>query len=484
MNTYSNPAQRPAEFLRRPLGLCLVGLFLTPLAGAAPLAIAPASQESPLEREAEAFRELRRALLAHAQDPERASEEGLARQLAALGEPLIPVVFDLLLGSEEPPAWQRRVTAGATPQPEDVLPEDALPIGPLEQRILMEILAQLPEPQVLPAIRARMEGADIGTRRVLALVLGRLGSAGGLTALLELLQGIAPEHVSRAFVHQPFEAALSELLCVRPQLHANLRAALLTIDNAYWPPLIRGVAQARRTQGFDLIAGLLGREEELDDLLLEGLAELAADERIDAPEQTLDWLGPYLEDPLWSRRHACLRIFGAGGGVRAAQVLVGGLADEHALVRHGALRALQEISGRRFGAEEGERWTAWLAQEQSWQEGEGETLRPALAENDPARLQAVLAALELHPLAITPWTADLGRALGRSEEPGLRRALVATLARSRSSTALVLLVGALGDEHAAVALAARNALRDRVGFDLGPELSAWELWLWSGEGRP
>lgn len=442
----------------------------------------PPVQQSGAEREAEAFRELRRRLLAHAQAPERASEEGLARQLAGLGEALIPVALDLLLGAEDAPAWQRRVADQAGPQPEDTLPADQLPLGPLEHRILLRTLAQLPEERVLAAVRARLSGADLGTRRVLAQVLGRIETPGGLSTLIDVLEGIAAEHVGRVFVHQPFEAALADLLVARPALHGHLRARLLVLDGAYWPPLVRAVVQARRSAGFEVLAGLLGREERLDDLLLAGLAELAFDVRVDVEDRTLDWLAPFLTDPSWSRRHACVRIFGSGGGIHASELLVGFLGDEHPLVRHAALQLLQSLSGRRFTLEEPERWHAWLDQEQAWARGDGAAARGALLSGDDSQVLAAVAALELHPVWITTWTADLGRALAQAEGPPARRALVTTLARSRVSQALVLLVGALGDEDRGVSSAARAALRDRLGFDLGASVGEWERWLWSGEG--
>ncbi len=479
MNQRPIPARRPADPVRRPLALLALA---TILCGGPAATAGPGAQQSGVEREADAFRELRRRLLAHAQAPERASEEGLARQLAGLGEELIPVALDLLLGSEEPPAWQLRVAELAGPEAEDALPADALPLGPLEQRILLRTLAQLPEERVLSAVRARLAGADIGSRRVLAQVLGRIETPGGLATLIDVLEGIAPEHVARVFVHEPFEAALTDLLVARPALHANLRARLLALDGAYWPPLVRAVVQARRSAGFELLAGLLGREERLDDLLLTGLAELAFDVRVDVEDRTLDWLAPFLSDPSWSRRHACVRIFGSGGGIHAAELLAGFLGDEHPLVRHAALQLLQSVSGRRFTVEERGRWEAWIEQERTWAEGEGSAARAALLSGEDAQVLAALTALELHPIWITTWTADLGRALARSEGPAVRRALVTTLARSRVSQALALLVGALADEDRGVSAAARAALRDRLGFDLGASVTEWERWLWSGEG--
>ena len=484
--------EQPAAQSRRLPSLLLAAVFLgapTQLAVAAPTtapAFAQLEGVDAVSQQASAFRELRRRLLAHAAKPEGVSERGLARQLSNLGEPLVPVVFDLLLGSDEPPPWQQRVAAEAEAEPvgEDELPFDALPIGPLEQRVLMHVLGSLPEDVVLKAVRARLdENTDVGTRRVLALALGHLRTPGGLAALFDVMQGIPTEHMSRAFVYRPFEDAFVELLQTTPALHTNLRAKLVLTDAAYWPPLVRGVARARKPQGLDLLAGLLGREGGSDDLLLQGLAEMAVDPRLEVGGRVFAWLTPYLEDPTWSRRHASALILSARGGLDAVEVLIGLLGDEHAVVRHTALQALQSASGRRFAAEERDRWKAWLEAEATWQAEELDELGYALRSQESAEVLAALAQLELHPSAITASTADLGRVVSGAQSPGARAQACTTLARSRSVAALEILVSALEDREPAVAAAARASLRRLTGLDLGAERGAWDTWILGGVSR-
>lgn len=401
-----------------------------------------------------------RSVLQRTEGATTCREDVLVRRLTALGPESASTLFGLvtgtsveeLLGDSEADAW--------------LCPPDR--VGALA----LETLANLPEVPVREAVRAYASAHPERGVRVAAFdVLGRQASAAGIPFYFELMSASADELEMRS-VRAPAVEALAAILRTDAKASHALEAPLLAAPLDQQRLVCEALAASGRAEACGLLPKLVGRDPELDLVVLEGLAAFAERFPWRVSESTLALLRACLDHADPRLRAAGARALGRARDVKAVPPLVARLGDDDPDTAHTALWALRELTGQSLLTTR-EAWRAWLEGERTWWNDQGKAEADRLAEGDTAKLATALRDAQKHPLARAPIVDALLGALN-GLAPEAKELACASLAQFGARRAVPALVELLSDDEPGVRAAAWNALRKLTGEDLPAEPQLWE----------
>jgi len=220
------------------------------------------------------------------------------------------------------------------------------------------------------------------------------------------------------------------------------------------------------------LAALLGRQPELDPLIL---SEIAGRERSSNPLDDED-LRTAVRSLLGSSDAMVLasaaRASGILGDERAVEELVRIVAHDHSTVARNAADALWNITALGFGVDP-ERWARWYEEELDWWQQRSPEVLFALETAEGVEFtRAIVQGLERR-LYRDRIAASLVLRL-RDEDPDRVRLSCAALAQLGGGIALGELVECLDSTDEGVRKAAHSALIRLTGRDLPPRRSAWD----------
>jgi HEAT repeat protein len=393
------------------------------------------------------------------------TEADVVRQLVALGGDALPALFALHAGEE-----------GVLPDEEDasVWWGAADQLGALATRAL----AGLPTAQVVAHLEERLAvDPSKETRLGAARALGALRSCAAVAPLLHIVASFDDLSLSYHSVYAPLEEGLADALVGDPASWKALRASLVSLSDVAARVVVRAVVRVDRPQAIPLLTDLLGRDRELDLVVLPELAEL---------ESRFPWRSPArshgsLAD-LARSSDAELRRIGAllASPARASEevdLLIELLPDDDSRVRRAARASLERLTGVRLG-DAPEAWSAWLERELDWRVREGAELFERLEAGEPGAVTAALRRLARHPLFRAEIAARLVDLLDDELDPIAAVVACGGLAQVQARTAVPELVLALEHSDPRVSAAAWAALKALTGVDLPQESQAWDAFAW------
>ncbi len=401
-----------------------------------------------------------RSVLQRSEGASACREDVLVRRLTALGAETAPVLFVLvsgegledLLGESGPEAWlcsPERVGA-----------------------LALETLANLPEVPVRTTLRAQTSARPERTVRVAALsVLGRQGTAGGIPLFLELLAESGDEIEMRA-LRAPATEALAAILRSDAQAVNTLEKPLLAAPLALQRLVCEALTASGRAEACGLLQKLVGKDLELDLLVLEGLGRFAERFPWRMNENTGALLRACLEHSNPSLRAAGARALGRARDTKALAALIASLDDGDEDTVRASQWALRECTGQ-TRLVQAQDWRAWLEAERGWWRDTGKAQTDSLAQGDTTRLSQTLREAQKHPLARHAMVDALLQALD-DLEPGAKQLACASLAQLGARQAVPSLIELLFESDPLVRAAAWNALCRLTGESLPAEPRLWE----------
>jgi len=386
----------------------------------------------------------------------------LRQRVVACGSGAIPIICGVLCGEIALP----QVTADEVPQP--VHPKALA----LRYGILRDSLHGLDAAAVVDHLALR-GGADatLEMRLVCARLLGPIEHDRALDVLLELSEGIESIHLKRAYVRSAFEGALAQQLARvqddQDQLHRLDRKC-----GFEQRALLVRAAGSTSTQGaIRYLASLIGRDEDLDRLVVREVARIAAAQDVVLDAFHLTGLRQLIFSADPELRRLATAALGALGDVDSFELLTGFLDSSDPIEQGTARRSLQDISGVDLGAES-KSWTSWYEAEQTWWDKQARNELDRLRSVDPREIHAAMAALVRHPLFRDSISDELGP-LASHEDSVVASSACRALARLRSPAAIPWLIEVLADDDEARRKHAADVLRGLTGLDLPPDHQAW-----------
>jgi HEAT repeat protein len=238
--------------------------------------------------------------------------------------------------------------------------------------------------------------------------------------------------------------------------YATIRTLLREVPSTIRYHLAWALADSGSAAALGVLTAQLGAHPDEDSSLLDGIARLAATVELPVDECIPQTVRLYLdcEDPSCAR--AAAQALGGMQDCDSISDLIQALPHPHPDVALAALNALHEITGADL-LPDPERWTSWLAQEQAWFETDAPRLGDDLADSDPLRVMAAVAAMAAHPRYRFEIAARFQRVLPGAD-PEILTAACAALRELGAQSAVPFLEDCLVHPAAEVAAAAEEAL--------------------------
>jgi len=370
----------------------------------------------------------------------------LAARLRPLGLGAVPSAFGLL-------------DSAVLPGPEE------RPLDPLQTEAIQLYLASFGRAGVIGELERRWADSAKPLTPTLA-VFARVAEGDDVGLLMDHVERRPPQGITE---RRAFEHAFTAVA-------ARAEAALTEYERLLiWTPkeqacdLVRALsAVGRGEEALELFAGLLGRREELDRVLLQAIGAIGPGVPRPADERSLERVRGFLSERESSDvRVAAIRAAGSLDDFEVVPELIAWLEHEEEPIREASSGALELIACRRFGLDPA-RWSTWLAAEGSWYRESLPDLIRELDSGDPASVGRALNDIcqrtyRRHELAL-----EVTRLL-EDPVPDTRREACLALERLGSPASVEALVPLLEDPDLAVAEAARSALHRITGSEVSPE---------------
>lgn len=380
-------------------------------------------------------------------EPSEAQE--LARRLAALGPAAAAPLLRALGGSAE-----------------------REPLGAALRDSALEALELLPRSAVLEALDAHVGPEASRALRCAALeVVGRTGQRSEVAWLARF--AAPPEACAEREldVECAFEAAVANWLARNLESADLLAAELPDVPPSLWLALSRALGAALAPARMESLAGLLGRAPGADGLILAEIERLAALAPSAVQRQVRPAVRPLLddEDPLVCI--AACRSVRALEDPEAVAALIRLLDAEEDAVRGAALDTLRALTRQPFAGEQ-EVWSAWYSAELGWWQGAAQRHLTALRMGLKLEIAPALLGLARGVLFREEIAPALFAFLHHADRDVARLA-ASVLGSLGSRLAIPDLAEVLASRDPAVASAARKALRQIAGRDLGSAPDDW-----------
>ena len=388
---------------------------------------------------------------------ERTTDD-LVERLLARGAVDVPAIFETLrLGSLD------------AAQPEAGAHEVSL--SELQQRALLDALKRMPQSwRALFQEFSHSESAR--PERAAALrVIGEIGAASDVSLMLDLARTAPALADSGESVDPQFQSSVEKLLGRDVHAFGQFETLFFAADAPLRPLLVQAISNAGTLAAVEVLAHLLGKDGELDVILMTGISHTAAslaapfDARIE--ESVRNCLTASSENLV---REAALAV-GKLEDADALPMLVTLLSHSNRGVRENALWSLKKISGLCFAANE-KAWSAWLKVEQNWWRESAPALFSRLETAKRPEALAIVQEVARRRYPRHPLAAELSRALSHPDNE-VRRLTCVALGEFRSRTAVPALLVCLDDADPDVRIEAGRALHAVTGEDLPPVRAAW-----------
>ncbi len=381
-----------------------------------------------------------------------ASQSDQLARLLELGEPAIPACFARLAGlSIEGDSVAEGIdsTTGGPSEP------------PPDHQLLLHALRSFPESAVDEFLRGAIALApELRDTLAIMRVSGELGRAASLALLQSAMAGLDPRFHGHPVVAGTLRNALAAILAGDRTARGDLERFLLALPPAFATCTIEAIRAADRDLASALSARLLGRQPELDRVLLEDLERHPPQRARDgfAMAEVLRKLSASETAAVHRASSYSLRRF---ADVLSARALIVRLGDTDERVRKVAHRSLLEMSGVALGNSTKE-WLDWVNAEVSWLAGPGSEWVGALDSDNVAEVLQALGSLARKKIHADVFAAPIGAVL-RHRKLELRLAACEALARLGTLACREELATVLDDRDPQVAaLAARLLGRSGV----------------------
>ncbi len=231
---------------------------------------------------------------------------------------------------------------------------------------------------------------DQGARVVAWVKLGSHGTAFSLPHVLRLMAENEPKE------KRPAERALTSILrrSESDEAYATVREFLRDVDERVLFRVVSCVASAGSRLSLPLLADQLGRTEDLDLVVVSGMARLpikAEDESI------VEKLRSLLASSNTNLRRECALALGIFKVASSVQTLIDLLADPDRGVKSNAHWSLCSISGLALPPDP-HAWQVWFRQEQAWWKTEGKRFVELLESGAEGEVLGAIAMLAMRPL--------------------------------------------------------------------------------------
>jgi hypothetical protein len=357
------------------------------------------------------------------------AREQAARELQELGTPLLSAVLERIAST--PPTGDRSA----------------------EQRVMLQAFASFSFSQTRPVLGRAVEGATVEVREFILAFLAESGSARDLD-LVDQMACITeiPTRLEVSLSHtlvRVLQRDRAAFIGLAPRIHelpARLRA-----------PYVRAVGAAGTPEGMDVLFELLDAHEDLEEVLLDAIAELAEATGPILGDYRLFQLRKHLDPFFGDVRPQTLRAIGYLEDFESAAELIAFLEGDQLALRAAALDALRTMSGLSFGSDP-QRWAAWYDAELRWWRERGHEVLGLALSDDPAEMIGALSEMLGHRLHKSRLLEPLGRLLSH-HDPRIRRLACIGLSQFGSLQPVVPLRDCLDDVDEGVRAEARRALR-------------------------
>lgn len=403
-----------------------------------------------------------RALLAPPVSETPPDEVALVNAIVRIGPPALDVCVGMLCGEIAPPEFAVNTPDG------DIHP--AAIEG--RERFLRTAIGRFDSSRRLECFARLGTGASLDVRLVLIGLLGETMHSRAADEILRLTEGVEEIHLHRDYVTRVIETSLAARFVSSPLTMGELRPKLQNAPIALAVVAARAVARVESAPAAQLLGELLGRDGDLDAVLLRGLAGLARSGRVTIDDSALERARRTLDG---EHREAICRaaeLLGIVGDERDAARLVELLSAGDVIVTRAARTALTVLVGTDLGAHQ-EAWDAWLRGETDWIESELETTLSDFGSDSPSEALDALRAFVRHRLAWRAGSARLAEVLASTADDAVSASLVEAIVTTGARSAIPVLIDELEHEDEARRARAQSALKGLTGLDLGPERFAW-----------
>jgi len=315
---------------------------------------------------------------------------------------------------------------------------------------------------LVPYLARVARGADPDLRAGTVRWIGAHGRAVDVAALLSIGESVPSVGLG---------AALSALIERDPAALDEMRGRLFRLDTPTLRAAVQAIGGSGRSRALELLVDVLGREPDLDGVVLGEIGRLGAVARPAAAREAARRVRPLIEAGHPGLARAALNALGRLGDPGPVGDMIDMLDSVDRGLARTAYAGLRELTGLRLRDAAGP-WRAWYDEQVRWADRELAATLDALRDGPVAVAFDALRELELHPLERHAIAREVALLL-EHPEPTLRAQAARTLRRLGSRAATPALIDALADEDATTRESARAALAELLGGDLGPDEDAW-----------
>ncbi len=303
----------------------------------------------------------------------------ISASIVRLGSGAIPAITGILLGEITEPVELTDVHPRAID---------------LRREILIASLRGFPAGEVIDHLKA---STALDAQLVAVQVLGEIGGAKALEAVLAIAGGIEPIHWMRTYVQVPIEDSLTALLSREPRLMKIINDQSARLDARMCPMLVRAVGRVGSPAAAPWLASLIGRERELDLAVVEELVRFAEKNYCDLSSEEIGKVRSLLDSRDARVRRAAMTGLGALGDTESIPRLVSFLGSQDPLVTRAAHWSLKRLTGQSIEPDRAA-WGAYCDAEQQWYDENWSTLTDGLHGRDLATVVDAASVMAQHPL--------------------------------------------------------------------------------------
>lgn len=383
------------------------------------------------------------------------------QKIVDLGPGAIPEVIDLLSGQGAPARLDQRLPG--------------LSAG--DDTFLRKVLAKWPEERLGSALLERIDDeTTLDTRLWSMRLLAGVGGVRSLPMMLQLVEGVEPVHFRRKFVSGQVESALTEILTRDDAAYLSLEVDSASLSPELQQCVARALARMGGSRSVELILGMLGRDGDLDRVVLGELANLEGGAVHPIALTKLPAVRAFVTDDDAKKRELAVLALGRLHDADSFAEMLSILSQGDPVMARCALSSLQRMSGVQW-PEDPELWSSWFEREQEWLANDAPRLAEVVRAGEVAAAASAGRELSAHPLFRKEVTEALRRGLEHTD-PAVVAVCCGALERVSGIGATKDLIELLSPGRSdAVRTAAHEALVAMTGESFPAREQPWKAWL-------
>jgi HEAT repeat protein len=400
--------------------------------------------------------EIWRLLLPPAKSP-TPTVAAISASIVRLGDGAIPAIMSILLGEITEPA-----------ELVDIHPRAI----ELRREILIAGLRGFPVGKVIDHLRSKCSRSDALDAQLVAVqVLGEIGGAKALEAVLAIAGSIEPIHWMRTYVQVPIEDSLTSILSREPRLVKVITDQSSRLDAGMCPMIVRAVGRVGLPAAAPWLASLIGRDLELDLAVVEELVRIAERTDCDLSSAEIGKVRSLLDSRDARVRRAAVTGLGALGDTESITRLVPFLGSQDPLVVRAVHWSLKRLTGQALESDRAA-WTAYCDAEQQWYEENWSTWTERLHGEDLELVAEAAGVMAQHPIFRNRAALEFRLLLNGEDVPRARLAAGA-LGTLGSRSAVPWLIECLRHDDETMRSNAWQSLRTLTGRNLPSDPDSW-----------